>query len=1720
MTIRVCASSSNPPLAALLTAEAVKETVNVAVEWGQTTMVRLNDDFTFNTTASICRYLARRATSLKLYGCNSLQATEVDHWFDFSVGRLGCPAEYSDAIQYLNKVLSLRTYLVGESLSLADFAVWGVLRSNGEWLAAVQKKEGPAHVTRWYKFLCSQELFKSVENSSPKLTTASSGKTSSTNSGKKEDAGKFVELPGAEEGKVVVRFPPEASGYLHIGHAKAALLNQYYQVNFKGILIMRFDDTNPAKESSEFEQVILGDIKMLGLKPDRFTHTSDHFDTLLKYAEQMINEGTAYVDDTDPETMKLEREQRQASKNRSNSVEKNLEMWKEMVKGSEYGQKCVVRAMLDMSSDNGCMRDPTLYRCKNEVHVRTGTKYKVYPTYDFACPIVDSIEDVTHALRTTEYHDRDEQYYWLLDQLKMRKPYIWEYSRLNLQNTVLSKRRLTYFVNEGYVDGWDDPRFPTVRGVLRRGMTVEGLKQFMVAQGGSRSVVMMEWDKLWSFNRKVIDPNAPRFVALKKDEIVPVLVAGAKEEVKDVPKHPKNADIGDKKVYFSSKVFIEGADAATLSEEEIVTFINWGNIIIKTITKDDSGKVTSIGAKLNLENTDYKKTTKLTWLAENSEGVFTPTTVVNFDHIITKPILGKDEDFKQYIGKNTRTETVMLGDPELAFLKKGDIIQLQRRGFFICDQPYEPSSRYSGRESPCILFNIPDGHQKEMPTAGSKDKSKQTAKQEKGKKKNKGEEKTTTSPSGGANAADIEVVINKITTQGDLVRKLKSDKADKATIDAAVKELLGLKAQYKTLTGIDYKPGAAPPVTKAAPPVNSGVSPADIEAIINKITTQGDQVRKLKSEKAEKATIDAAVKELLGLKAQYKTLTGIDYKPGAAPPVTKAAPPVNSGASPADIEAIINKITTQGDQVRKLKSEKAEKATIDAAVKELLGLKAQYKTLTGIDYKPGAAPPATKAAPPANSGASPADIEAIINKITTQGDQVRKLKSEKAEKETVDAAVKVLLSLKSEYKSLTGQDYKPGAKPPPSSAAAAGTTSKPVDPAQLDALVSKITNQGDKVRMMKSQKASKNDIDAAVKELLSLKAEYKAMSGEEYKPGGSSSKKVGEKSKPVSEPNPVSEDPKVVEIVNKITAQGDKVRGLKSSKAPKEEVDAEVKTLLSLKGEYKEKTGKEFKPAGGAAGGRRDQKDKQKKTKEKENKEKPKVESAAEAGKKQTRLGLEAKKNENLAEWYSQIITKSEMIEYYDVSGCYILRPWAYSIWEVIKDFFDTKIKELGVENCYFPMFVSHAALEREKTHIADFAPEVAWVTKSGSSDLAEPIAVRPTSETVIYPAYAKWVQSHRDLPIKLNQWCNVVRWEFKHPQPFLRTREFLWQEGHTAWANAEDAQEEVITILELYARVYEELLAIPVIRGRKTEKEKFAGGDYTTTVEAFISASGRAIQGATSHHLGQNFSKMFDITFEDPSQPSKHQFVYQNSWGLTTRTIGVLCMVHGDDQGLVLPPRVATIQIVIVPCGITVDMSDVDKNALLDKCQEYVKLFKSTGMKCKGDYRDNYSPGWKFNHWELKGVPLRIEVGPRDMKKKQFVAVRRDTGEKTTYPEDGAAAKIRSLLDNIQSSLYDKANTDLNNHVKVTTDWNEFYALLDEKNIIMSPFCGEGACEEKIKKESARDQDLEPGAPSMGAKSLCFPFKQPAEITSTTKCIHPDCNNKPLKYCLFGRSY
>lgn len=513
-------------------------------------------------------------------------------------------------------------------------------------------------------------------------------------------------------------------------------------------------------------------------------------------------------------------------------------------------------------------------------------------------------------------------------------------------------------------------------------------------------------------------------------------------------------------------------------------------------------------------------------------------------------------------------------------------------------------------------------------------------------------------------------------------------------------------------------------------------------------------------------------------------------------------------------------------------------------------------------------------------------------------------------------------------------------------------------------------------------------------------------------------------------------------------------------------------------------------------------------------------------------LGVTIKKEqEDFAGWYKQVLTYGDMIDYYDVSGCYILKPASYAIWEVIQRWFDGEIKKLGVENCYFPMFVSSRVLEREKDHIEGFAAEVAWVTKAGSSDLQEPIAIRPTSETVMYPYYAKWIRSYRDLPLKLNQWNNVVRWEFKNPQPFLRTREFLWQEGHTAFLKQSEADEEVTTILDLYRRVYEELLAVHVIPGVKSEKEKFAGGLYTTTVEGFIPTTGRGIQGATSHSLGQNFSKMFDIVVEDPSKPANIAgeaskiHVWQNSWGLTTRTIGVMIMVHGDDKGLVIPPRVAQTQVVIVPCGMTAKNRD-QHSALLDKIAEMAKTLQGAGVKVKADTREGYTPGFKFNDGEMRGIPLRLELGPKDLEKSEALSVRRDTSERRSIAIAELATEIPKLLEQMQADMFQKAKAEYESRLKVIREWKDFVPALNNNCICVIPWCEREKCEDDIKDRSAEESktllgEQDEKAPSAGAKSLCIPFDQDrwgCKIDASVKCV--GCGEAASRLALFGRSY
>ena len=509
------------------------------------------------------------------------------------------------------------------------------------------------------------------------------------------------------------------------------------------------------------------------------------------------------------------------------------------------------------------------------------------------------------------------------------------------------------------------------------------------------------------------------------------------------------------------------------------------------------------------------------------------------------------------------------------------------------------------------------------------------------------------------------------------------------------------------------------------------------------------------------------------------------------------------------------------------------------------------------------------------------------------------------------------------------------------------------------------------------------------------------------------------------------------------------------------------------------------------------------------------------------RDGIEVAKAADFSEWYGQTIRRGGLIQNHDVSGCYVLRPPAMFIWESIQEYVNKSIKKMGVRNAQFPMFVTKDRLETEKEHVAGFSPEVAWVTRAGDKDLPVPIAVRPTSETIMYPHYAQWIRNYKDLPLKLNQWCNVVRWEFKQPTPFIRTREFLWQEGHTAHATEECAKNMVFSALNVYKAVYEDILAVPVIQGYKSEKEKFAGAVMTTTVEAFIPDNGRAVQAATSHYLGNHFSKMFGIEFIDENNAS--QFALQTSWGLTTRSIGVMVMSHGDDKGLVLPPKVAEIQVVVVniPPRKNDDSPEARAN-IIKRCAEVRDMLEKAEIRVHFDDRDDRTPGYKFNQWELQGVPIRIEVGLRDVAQGVVTLVRRDTGNKRAV-ENVSAEAIELELKQMHADMLAKQQAKLEESIVRISCWDEVMPALNNKKLILAPWCEDLESEEEIKKLTAqlsKDQvkeDASGEAPALSGsmKTLCIPFETSGfqePLAPGTKCFF---TGKPAKrWTLWGRSY
>ena len=462
---------------------------------------------------------------------------------------------------------------------------------------------------------------------------------------------------------------------------------------------------------------------------------------------------------------------------------------------------------------------------------------------------------------------------------------------------------------------------------------------------------------------------------------------------------------------------------------------------------------------------------------------------------------------------------------------------------------------------------------------------------------------------------------------------------------------------------------------------------------------------------------------------------------------------------------------------------------------------------------------------------------------------------------------------------------------------------------------------------------------------------------------------------------------------------------------------------------------------------------------------------------------------EDFAQWYTDIVKKAELVEYSGIKGCMIIRPAGYAIWELIQKELDRRFKETGVENVYMPMFIPESLLNKEKEHVEGFAPEVAWVTHGGGEQLQERMCVRPTSETLFCDFYARIIGSYRDLPKVYNQWCSVVRWE-KTTRPFLRSMEFLWQEGHTAHATAEEAEERTIQMLNLYADFCEEVLAIPMVRGRKTDKEKFAGAEATYTIEALMH-DGKALQSGTSHNFGSGFAKAFDIRYTD--KENKLQYVHQTSWGMTTRLIGAVIMVHGDNSGLVLPPAIAPVQAVVIPVR-------QDKEGVLDKAYELGAMLKDFRVKVDDSDR---SPGWKFAEHEMRGVPLRIEIGPKDIAAGQAVIARRDTGEKITVSLNGLAAKTGELLSAMQKEMLERAREHRDQHTYTAASMEELLDIAEHKSgFIKAMWCGDVACEEALKEKA-------------GVTSRCMPFAQ-EEVANT--CV---CCGKPAKALVYwGKAY
>lgn len=477
---------------------------------------------------------------------------------------------------------------------------------------------------------------------------------------------------------------------------------------------------------------------------------------------------------------------------------------------------------------------------------------------------------------------------------------------------------------------------------------------------------------------------------------------------------------------------------------------------------------------------------------------------------------------------------------------------------------------------------------------------------------------------------------------------------------------------------------------------------------------------------------------------------------------------------------------------------------------------------------------------------------------------------------------------------------------------------------------------------------------------------------------------------------------------------------------------------------------------------------------------------------KKSEEGLTIKKEENFTEWFTQLMIKAELADYSSVSGCIIFRPASYSIWEKIRNACDAEFAKIGIQNCYFPLFIPEKSFEKEKEHVAGFTPEVAWVTHAGNTKLNEKLAIRPTSESIMYDSYSKWIRSWRDLPLLLNQWNNVVRWEFNNPVPFFRTREFLWNEIHTAFASEKQALEHGKKVMNAYNKITEKLMCLPGMYGRKTENEKFAGAIFSEKMHHYIEG-GKIIEGTCFHYDGQNFAKAYDIKFKDKNE--KDEFVFQNTHAISTRMLGTMFAMHSDDKGLVIPPKLAENKIVIIPI-----LFEDSKNKILKISEEIKKKLKKFNPIL--DAREELSPGRKYSEWELKGIPLRIEIGPKDIEKNSVMLVKRNTLEKTQIKISELTKRIPRILDEMQNELCEKAKKLLDNSLEKTSDKKKLIQLIKDKKMVKVPMCASEKCEAELKSETG------------GAKTL---FIDKEKITKE-KCLF--CNKKADYWVYVGKTY